>query len=256
VKRGAVHQFAKRLLAWLDRKMSSVPSPAPSSSIGIALGRFVDVELYDAIGAFATKLPTTDHQKAFGSAWNGLGYRARAAADYADAFRTHWAAEPASSAEARFEQEKAFYGFVTNACAAIESLVFAAYIVALGRAGKTPTSDDLDVGFYEMVACLKQDEVMRPLGKHFERLGKEPHAKSLGDPRDVLLHRGVLLRSHWVGGPRHGTVTVAANPKAVPGEWKPNFVLGPEAVDAWSDWLGRYVLGALPLLRQSLQAEK
>ena len=224
-----------------------------SNALGIPLGRFIDVESFDGICKLGwERLPNRGHRELFGMGWNGVGKGARAAELHADAYDRLFSNEPAASAEERFRQDDELFGFVTNAMAASEALVFSSFILARAYDNKPLKEADLKTllgGMLEDINAVPQTEV---LGGFLGSARADDHGRSLIEFRDVLLHRGRPSRHHWVGGRHHGRITVASNPKGIPSSWQPDTYLESGGLGSWGDWLDQYVAWSMPLIWDAL----
>jgi len=227
-----------------------------SAVLGVWLGALVDSAEFDrtakAIWAAFEHLPNPPAEYAVlaSSAWNNVGYRTRSASEHRDIFCGLFGSEPAASHEERYEQSNHFFGFVTNAVAAAESLTFAAYVTYLGKTRKVLTDADLKAPRGKQLVTIRSDTSFTPLGDLLEDRLKD--VGSWWEMRDVLMHRGAPPRNHYVGGPKHLKSTLATNPKAVPGKWENDFEFNARSCDDFASWLQRLLADAVPLLRQSL----
>jgi hypothetical protein len=244
---------------WLNRrrgiKTNGGASMTTSNSIGIALGRFIDLAQYDEIARLANeRLPSDDYKKSFGAAWNGLGYRARGADEHSSSYGELWSTEPATTHETRLYQEREFFAAVTNISSAAEAFSFAAHVLAMAYAREPLTKANLKRVWPAMLVRIQNQPETAPIGKFIAKEYADTASVSLEEIRDFLIHRGGLPRSHWVGGPHHGTATVASNPKAAPADWMPDLTLNAQTLAPWTVWLKQYLAGGLPMMRAALQA--
>ena len=224
-----------------------------ANTLGIPLGRFTDVAAFDEVNRRAwARLPTDDHKKQLGTALNGHGYRARAADKHARSFQRLFRTEPAATPGTRFLQEDALFAVVTNVAAAAETLAFAAYVAALGLQGTTLDRTNLRPSFGDMLATIQSVPETEVLGWFLSSAFCEPASTWVGDVRDVLVHRGMLSRSHYAGGPHHGTVRVARKPKATPAVWQLGVALNRHVLDPACEWLSHVSAVGLPLLADAL----
>ena len=183
---------------------------------------------------------------------NGLGVRARAADCHALAFDLLFVNEPAANPEERFQQDDKLFGFVTNAMAASEAIVFSSFIVARAYDSDPLEEAQLKTPLKGMLCRIASLPETQLLGTFLKAARAEKVGDSLIELRDVLLHRGRLPRHHWVGGRHDRKITVAENPKGIPSSWRPDRYLDAGGLSAWCDWLDRYIAGAIPLIRTSL----
>lgn len=207
-----------------------------SAVLGVSVGPLLEAPAYDSIFKAAFEaLSEGDHRQAFCVGWTGMGYRARAASDSVQRFRTMFGNEPAASSEERRQQEDSFFGFLTNGTAAAENLFYAVYVLALGLEGVPVSAVKLSAKRKDMASRITGR--LGEVGSYLLVKGEESSAVEMFAMRDVVLHRGRLARNHYVGGPNDGHVTVAANPKELPTVWKNEFRLSSTFLDQWESWL-------------------
>jgi hypothetical protein len=227
-----------------------------SKGLGVHLGPLIAVERYDRVAeAIWRRFPApaqgaSEYAVAASIGWTGLGYRARGAGEHKEAFSQLFQLEPAAPQEQRYQQDSHFFGFVTNAAAAAESLVFAVHALALGIGGQELTEQLLKRQRGEMVRTIQAVKQLEGLGRSLQL--SLDMALPLFEMRDVLLHRGRLPRNHFVGGEFDSKMTLASNPKAVPEEWEDTFVFGAESCDANAAWLGDLVSDSMTHLEVAL----
>ena len=211
---------------------------------------------YDNVAAliwaeFSSASGQSEHAVASSEGWAGVGYRARAASEHRKAFRPLFELEPASTMQKRYLQDKHFFGFVSNAAAAAENLVYSVYVLALGINGEVLTDKSLKASRSVMLTKIRAVNRLHGLGDSLQ--GSFDGSIPLFEMRDTLLHRGRPPRNHFVGGPFHGKMTVAANPKASPTEWANTEVFDGLSCDAPAQWLAKLVRESITHLERVLE---
>lgn len=236
--------------------MSRSANPIESAVLGVQLGALIETAVFDrAAKAIWTAFEhvaqrPSEHAVLASSAWNNVGYRTRSASEHRDAFSRLFGSEPAASHEQRYEQNHHFFGFVTNAVAAAESLTFAVYVVLLGKSGVALADGNLRATRAKQLQAIRAEASFSELGDLLEDQLKQ--VGSWWEMRDVLMHRGSPTRNHYVGGAKHMKSTLASNPKAVPEQWENDFVSNARSCDDFADWLRKLILDAAPLLERAL----
>lgn len=222
-----------------------------SRVLGVSLGRLVDVAAYDAVAlsiwaAFPHETGSPpEHAMQASSAWNNVGYRARAASEHRAAFAELFELEPAAPHETRYSQNTHFFGFVTNAVACAESLIHAAYMIHLGMTHVALTDKHLrttpEIALKALAADARFGSLVERLTHHRQR----PVAQLLSDMRDTLMHRSSPVRNHFVGGAKHGKSMLARNPKSTPASWVNEFEFNAQACDNFESWLRELLADAM-----------
>jgi len=235
-------------------RSSGLP-PLESTGLGVPLGPWIPIGRYDRLReAIRNRLPAPpghfEHAVAASVGWSGLGYRARSASEHKEAFSQLFQVEPAASHEQRYQQDSHFFGFIVNATAAAESLVYAIHAVALGVDGVPLTDGLLKRTRHEMINAIQAVPQFEVLGRCLKALMKV--AVPLFEMRDTVLHRGRLPRNHFVGGEYHGKMTLARNPKSAPEKWENNFVFGIDSCDAYAAWLAGFISEMVAHMEQAL----
>jgi hypothetical protein len=231
---------------------------ATSGVLGASLGPLVETAAYDTVLLRAEGvLPDPVHRKPFSTGWTGLGYRAFGAAEHIAAFRGLFGNEPAASPEERRQQDGHFFGFVTNASAAAENLLYAAHVLAWGFENQPPTEAALRAQRNQILPKLEGTPATAALGRGLRAKLDEDVATELFAMRDFVVHRGRLARHHTVQlglGNDKGRVTIARNPKDLPSAWVNDFDFTAAAMDPWEAWLRDFIALGHKLLLEALPA--
>lgn len=221
-----------------------------SKSCSIELPSNFDGAAYDAVSPKIARLTSREDglarsksaNQTFASAWNGVGYRIKATLQYDVDFRAALAAGGSGPAGAeRFNQERALFGCATSAVSAIDCFYMASYAVA---ASIPSASFPLDIAkrlkkYPPDVAALF--EAGFP-GDAFTRLAAEvansKEFDALKDVRDVLSHRGILLRTHFVmvGGAKPPYAAHPSNPKDPAEDFQYSHTLSDDTTRIHADW--------------------
>ena len=235
-----------------------IASTEVSTTLCIPLGRYIPLPEYDELNkmAWSAHLSATD-ARAFGQGWLGMAQRALGASKHYDAFAVAIKNGTNASHLESYEQDEHFFGFVTNATAAAENLIYAALALSYGLKGATPTAKELRVNRDDALKAVIRSSVLAEFGLQLEKQVDDEIARTLFEMRDVVLHRGRPPRNQYVGGPYSGKATVASNPKAPSEEWDNDFVFDVSCLDAWADWLRRTIdIGMVVLFRCLNEAVK
>jgi hypothetical protein len=190
----------------------------------------------DAVGS-----PVDDAYRAFGSAWLAVGYRVAAVARYDAEFQVVIARNPGPAGEDRFIQERALFGCIASAVSCIECFFVASYMVGAAIRSKSfpiDTAADIDKLYPRPVA-----------GRYAAAFPSDPFTTSLDDVanssdfwairnlREVLSHRGALLRTHFVPlGKGEPHAAVASNPKELPSDFRYDATLNSETTGIHARW--------------------
>lgn len=229
-----------------------------SKVLGVSLGRLVDVTAFDSVAlkiwaAFPHETGSPpEHAMQASSAWNNVGYRARAASEHRAAFAELFGLEPAAPHEIRYSQNTQFFGFVTNAVACAESLIHAAYMIHLGLTHVTLTDKHLRAPPEIALKALAADARFGSLAARLTHYRQQPVAQLLSDMRDTLTHRSSPVRNHFVGGAKHGKSMLARNPKGTPSAWVNEFEFNAQACDNFESWLRELVADAMAELAAAI----
>jgi len=213
-----------------------------SALLGTSLGPLIPSDRYDTVGLRMLALERVLPYKiaVFHMGWCGLGYRAAGAAEHFVSFKAAFpAGRPASSREA-FEQDRDFVDFVSNSCAAGESLLFAINAIASishPQAFPLAFSSDLRISYGDVAQRLVATFPAQPLTATMRGALDSKACKGLFAARDVVLHRGRLPRQLFLSPERPSRLTVPTNPKDIPGAWDFDTTLEAQALDSWYDWL-------------------
>lgn len=227
-----------------------------SVALGVDLGSLIDVALHDAVclRSSALMMPShRDHYLLFGSGWNGVAIRMKAAGRHAEEFKRLFSAEAASSTEERFEQDARFFDCIANATAAAENAVFAAYLLSVFPMVPQPMEKALKQPRDQMVEQVSKGGATGALGRFLRNSFIAPEAARLYEVRDYLLHRGRPPRTHFLGGEFHGKATIARNLKAHSSQWQNDLVLDSDTLNTVLRWLTQHCEGAAKLMLQVMQ---
>lgn len=222
-----------------------------SVALGVELGPLMDVALHDEVclRASALMMPAhRDHYLLFGSGWNGVGVRLKAAGLHADEFQRLFSSEPASSTEEKFEQDARFFDCIANATAAAENAVFAAYLLSVFPTVPHPMDKALKQPRDQMVEQVSRGVATGILGQFLKDSFSAPEAAKLYELRDYLLHRGRPSRNHFVGGDFDGKATIARNLKAHSSQWQNDLVFDSNALNTVLRWLTLHCGGVARLM--------
>lgn len=222
-----------------------------SNVIGMQLPEGFSVSSYDRVNNLAQELmnPNDDLMPwkkdlwtVYASSWNALAYRLRAAAEYNETFVREIAEVASATREMHYAQEVALFGCLTSALSAIDSFYTAAYCFGSAFAPlyfpfhhekqlyQTPTTV---VKLYAI--CFPNDS--------FHKLLKEVQSSSeyrkLGDYRNVISHRGLLPRKHWLGNDTPRPPAIPTNPKALGSKYEYDAPLGARTCGEHLQWVNQ-----------------
>lgn len=226
-----------------------------SAALAVTLGPLIDVTLHDAVTMRAAKLIAEkhrDHYLMFGSAWNGVGTRLKAAAIHGAAYRLLFEQEPASPHDVRFEQDMRLFDGIANAAAAAENALLASYLLAVFPAVPEPADRALRQSRADFCKRVTEVERTEALGMALTASFEEEAARAMYELRDFLLHRGRHSRNHWIGGEFDGLITIASNPKAHASAWQNDLVINRDSLDSALDWASRHCSSAAQLLAAAM----
>jgi len=200
----------------------------PSKACLVMLPSSVDVETYDAISmCFATLAnpngdSSTQQEKnthaLFAAAWNGVGYRVAAAVAYDAEFRQSIAKGGAPGSDERFIQERALFGCTASCLSTIECFFMASYAVGAALAPTSfPITDAKNLVLYpgQIAKAFRAAFPKDAFSQLLNKVSGSPELRALEDVRNVLAHRGVLPRKHFLSTVADRASAVPANPKAL-----------------------------------------
>jgi hypothetical protein len=208
---------------------------------------------YDAVSVLVSMRLPTSHPAlpGFVAAWNGLAYRFKAAAEANARFTSSIAAFPHPQPEDRYEQEHAFFDFLSSGLSCLECCDFGLYHVA---AAVDPVSFPLSPTDVRRVSPSSFQQKLsqvfggEPLGQEIASLLADPTFDELSQFRNVNSHRGALPRQVTVGLPESSvqSAAVSASPAtnwtATPGN---ALRLDPSTTASRLDWLARRLTSLL-----------
>jgi hypothetical protein len=221
-----------------------------SKVCAIDLPAAFDAAAYDAVSPIMARLTSRNDGLArsksayqtFASAWNGVGYRITATVQYDVDFRAALAAGGSGPAGAeRFNQERALFGCATSSVSAIDCFYMASYAVA---ASIPSALFPLDIAkrlkkYPPDVAALF--DAAFPCDAFTSMAAEAANSKefdALKDVRDVLSHRGTLLRSHFVsvGGATPSYAAHPSNPKELAEDFDYSQTLSDDTTRIHAHW--------------------
>jgi hypothetical protein len=186
----------------------------------------------------------------FASAWNGVGYRLVVALDYDREFRVSIAKSTAPPTKERLIQERALFGCLASALSSVECFFMATY--AVGAAMNSPSfpilsSNNLEKYPKNIAKALAADYPTSSFTKLVNEIDTSPKLKQLMDLRNVLAHRGILPRRHFLSNVADKASAVPVNPKALATEHDYAAELSDQTTRIHTEWvlesLNRLVVG-------------
>ena len=231
---------------------------AYSSVCAIDLPDDFDLPMYEHLNAKVARLNEGDAGSAyrtFGSAWLGVGYRIAATLHYDAEFRVSIEGNPGPAGKPRFTQERALFGCAASAVSCIDCFAMASYAVgSLFKSTSFPmnTADDLKpVSPASVAKAYLTDFAAAPFAKLLREVADSSNFRRVKDVRDVLSHRGALLRWHNIPlGKGAPYAAVASNPKALAEDFNYSAILSDESTGVHAQW----TLAVLNQLLQGLSA--
>lgn len=219
-----------------------------SNSCDVEFPESFPVGTFDQVNARLAKIadPNIPEKKnifhVFASAWNGVGYRLVVALDYDREFRESIKKSTAPPAIERLIQERALFGCVASALSSVECFFMAAY--AVGAALNSPSfsvtdSGSLDKYPRDVAKAFRDDYPAFSFTSLVSEIVKSPNLKHLADVRNVLAHRGILPRRHFLSTATHkaSASAVAVNPKALAAEQNYTAELSDETTRIHTAWV-------------------
>lgn len=218
-------------------------SKSKLTSTGFAMPSDFPLGLHDKIHGLLVNYKDTHPTQwmSFGSGWNGLAHRYRAMDEYHKEFMAsitkHGNSPPP---EERYGQERALFGFFTNAISTVDCFFYSTYwIGAILKPDEFP-SDPIKLKY------IYPRYVMERFNNNFtgDDLTNrmivcvcEPTYSEIKDMRDVLGHRGMLPRRFYKGGERNGMATMPANPKDSSDLWRYDLSIDEKTTATRRQWL-------------------
>ncbi|WP_431273653.1 hypothetical protein ACQ858_15960 [Variovorax ureilyticus] len=226
-----------------------------SEQLGIELGPLIDAALAERVSAEARRaLSGNQHAvQLFYAGLLGTLYRAKDAAQHLEVFKSAWATEPRATPQERATQEEVLFGAVTAAASAVENQVFAGFVLVQSTLQGGFSKGELKASRERMVRAIEAEARTADLGRFLRSSFADADCAALYELRDFLVHRGKLPRNHWVGGPHHGTVTIARNVKDDPAVWLTNLAMNDAMLDKPVAWAERHLHQGLALLEAALK---
>jgi hypothetical protein len=194
-------------------------------TVGLATPPGFNAEAYDAVHRHVSNLNTgpTNEWYLYGSAWNSVVYRYRAALEYEQRFTSLVGVSAAPPPEDRYAQEHALFGFIVSAASTVESFCFALHFLA-GFAGHASFAigSAADLRFYPSDVAGKLQGAFP--GERLTlairaALGSSEY-QTINALRMVLFHRGTPPRRFNVGDAPLPVAAMPANPLALPSLWR------------------------------------
>jgi hypothetical protein len=189
----------------------------------------------------ATARLTKNVYPAFGSAWLGVAYRITAVVRYDVEFRKSIANNPGPAGEERFIQERALFGCFVSAVSCVECFFVAAYAVgAAFDSNSFPVANgtDLDKLYPRPVAdAFANGFPLDAFTTEIAAVAASSDFWKIRTLREVLSHRGALLRSHRINlGTGTASASVATNPKALPRDFQYSTELNDDTTGVHAKW--------------------
>ena len=189
-------------IRWRDPRLEPITSSMTTrtETTGLELPPELHPRALDAISRHVAEF-NGSHPVAgssFAAAWNGLGYRFRAAHDLNQAFAEAMALGDAPVAEHRYRQEQALFGFASAALSAVACSCFGIYCIGhIANAKVFALSTDRDLRFNpaDVQSALSKAFPADALTSTLAGLLRDRSHLELVALRNMLVHRGTLPRS-------------------------------------------------------------
>lgn len=219
-----------------------MPASAPLLAVGIASPPGFNAAAYDAVHLQVSSLNRgpTNEWHLYGSAWNAVVYRYRAALEHEERFTSLISVSASPQAEERYAQEQALFSFIVSAASAVEAFCFAVNFLG-GFAGDPAfavrKSKDLRFAPNDVALKLQAAFPGEPLTVIVRTVLDSPEYNRINDFRRVLFHRGTPPRRFNVGNPTTPYAATPANPHDLPTDWKYAFTVDASMIRPLRDWL-------------------
>lgn len=212
------------------------------NAVGIMGPPGFNAAAYDAVHRQVSNLNlgATNEWYLYGSGWNAVVYRYRAALEHEERFTSLVSVSASPRPEDRYAQENALFGFIVSAASAIEAFCFA--VNFLGGFAKQPAfavsrSKDLQFVPNEVANRLEAAFPGEPLTVKVREVLSSPEYARINDFRRVLFHRGTPPRLYNVGDPTKPAAATPINPRDLPSDWRYAFGVDAQMVRPLRDWL-------------------
>jgi hypothetical protein len=147
---------------------------------------------------------------------------------------------PGPAGTERFKQERALFGFFTSAVSSIDCFFMAAYVIGCAIPSPSFVLDkpaQLKRPPRNIALLYIRDFAADAFAEQLTDVASSKLFELLKDTRDVLSHRGALLRTHFIqlgGGERFAAVP--SNPKALAEEFVYSYRVDPRMTRVWTEW--------------------
>lgn len=227
---------------WALRRARHPLKPTTLSTVGITSPPGFNAAAYEAVHQQVSNLNMgpTNELYLYGSGWNAVVYRYRAALEHEERFTSLISVSASPVPEDRYAQEQALFGFIVSAASAVEAFCFAVNFLG-GFAGEPAfaVSKSKDLLFVPNVVAERLVAVFP--GESLTVMVRDvlisPEYERINDFRRVLFHRGTPPRRFNVGDSTRPFAATPANPGDLPSDWKYAFTVDATMIRPLRDWL-------------------